>query len=301
MAGLVAMVVTAPLAALARGPRGGVGARRGGCPRGVVCWREGLAHLWAAVLLASALVVAVNGSTAAATPAFPQLSGRVVDAAGLLDSAILAKLEGELAAQEGKTSDQLVVATVPSLGGLTIEDYANQLFRAWKLGQAKTNNGVLLLVAPTERKVRIEVGYGLEGILTDAVASAIIRNRIVPAFKAGDMPGGVLAGVQAILELLNLDPEEARARARALDDSPSEADWVGLLLLLLMVGVWIYLFWRAAHSAGRGARMAGPRRRSEAAKGPITTWDWGNGGGGGGGGWSGGGGSSGGGGASGGW
>src|SRR5262249_27211905 len=109
------------------------------------------------------LLVAVSASVALAQPlTFPTPTGRVVDDAGILDAATRAALTEKLAALEAKTTDQLVVATVKSLQGTSVEDYANRLFRQWKLGQAGKNNGVLLLVAPTERKVRIEVGYGLE-------------------------------------------------------------------------------------------------------------------------------------------
>lgn len=260
-----------------------------------------VARAWLAVALAVALLAAL--STGARAYTFPPLTGRVVDAANILDPVSRAELEARLVAQEEKASDQVVVATVPSLEGGAVEDYANELFRAWGIGQAGKNNGVLLLVAPNERKVRIEVGYGLEGILTDAVASTIIRNAIVPAFKAGDMPDGILKGTDAIIEILNLDPEEARARARAEAEETSLEDWLGVIVLILMIALWIYIFWRAARSGsgGRGARMAGRRKRSGEAAAPVTTWDWGSGSDRDSGGWSGGGGSSGGGGASGSW
>lgn len=252
-----------------------------------------------ALMVALLLVLSSFGAAWALT--FPPLTGRVVDAAGVLDPAVRAQLDGLLAAQEEKATDQFVVATVPSLEGTSIEDYGNELFRAWQLGQAKKNNGVLLLVAPHERKVRIEVGYGLEGILTDAVASTIIRNAIVPAFKAGDMSGGVLKGAQAVLEVLNLDPEEARARARQAEQPQMTIeDWEDLAVLVLLIAVWAYIIWRATRGGGPSGGSAGRRRRADGmAAGPITTWDWNRGGGGG---WSGGGGgSSGGGGASGSW
>lgn len=245
---------------------------------------------------------------------FPALTGRVVDDAHILDPATRAALDAKLAAQEQKATDQFVVATVPSLDGTSVEDYANRLFRVWKLGQDKKNNGVLLLVAPNERKVRIEVGYGLEGILTDAVASTIIRNAIIPAFKAGDMAGGVAKGADAVLEILNLDPEEARVRARRAEQPPELTgdELFNLIFLGILVAFWVYVIWRSFRSGGGpggGGAAARQRRRGRDAMagGPITTWDWGTGsgggwsGGGGGGGWSGGGGSSGGGGASGGW
>ncbi|MEW6258249.1 MAG: TPM domain-containing protein [Pseudomonadota bacterium] len=176
-----------------------------------------------------------------------------------------------------------------------MEDYANRLFRYWKLGQAKKNNGVLLLVAPTERKVRIEVGYGLEGILTDAVASTIIRNAIIPSFKAGDMAGGLVKGTDAILEILNLDPEDARQRAKALEGAQAggEADWVFILVLVIMVIIFILII---RHGGGGGGRT---RRRGGMVYFPGGGGGWS--GSSSGGGFSGGGGSSGGGGASGGW
>ncbi|MFG1401106.1 TPM domain-containing protein [Xanthobacter sp. V8C-5] len=249
--------------------------------------RRGLA------LLLGLLLALAAGATARAYT-FPELTGRVVDAAGVLGPAARTALEAKLAAQEQKTSDQLVVATVPSLEGGAIEDYANALFRAWRIGQADKNNGVLLLVAPKEHEVRIEVGYGLEGILTDAVSSTIIRNAIVPAFKAGDMAEGIAKGTDAIIEVLNLDPEEARARARAAEEEMTLEDWLGLLVLALVIAVWLYILWRGISGGG------GPsgRRRS---RGSSSSFDWGSGSGGGSSNWSGGGGSSGGGGASGRW
>lgn len=266
-------------------------------------------RFWSAAGLLLALL-AVLAAPAWAELIFPALTGRVVDAAHILDPATIAALDAKLAAQEAKATDQFVVATVPSLQGTSIEDYGNRLFRHWQLGQAKKNNGVLLLVAPTERKVRIEVGYGLEGILTDAVASAIIRNAIVPSFKAGDMAAGIVKGADAVLEILNLDPEEARVRARQ-QESGGDEDVANFIFLVVMLLFWAFIFWRAARNGGGGP--GGPSARSRrrraggAAVGPISTWDWSRGsgggwsGGGGGGGWSGGGGSSGGGGASGGW
>ena len=121
-----------------------------------------------------ALLVWIMLCGAALAQNFPALSGRVIDAANLLSADARASLDQKLKAHEDKTSDQIVVATIASLENYDIADYANRLFRQWKLGQAKTNNGVLVLVAPNERKIRIEVGYGLEGSLTDAVSRVII-------------------------------------------------------------------------------------------------------------------------------
>ncbi|MDI4665979.1 TPM domain-containing protein, partial [Xanthobacter autotrophicus] len=211
-------------------------------------WRGGaLRH---GLLVLAALVLGL-GAAAGAELAFPPLTGRVVDAAHVLDPSTLLRLDARLAAQEAKATDQVVVATVPSLQGTSVEDYANRLFRAWQIGQAKKNNGVLLLVAPSERKVRIEVGYGLEGILTDAVASTIIRNAIVPAFKAGDMAGGIVKGTDAILEILNLDPDEARARARKLEQpGMSEEEVDNIIFLIAMIAFWGFIIWRVTRGGG---------------------------------------------------
>ena len=132
-------------------------------------------------------------------PSFPPLTGRVVDAADLLDAQAERALDAVLAAHEEASSDQVVVATVPSLEGYAIADYANRLGRAWGIGTAENDNGVVLLVAPNEREVRIEVGYGLEGALTDALSSTIIRREILPAFRSGDYADGIESGVTSIL------------------------------------------------------------------------------------------------------
>lgn len=255
------------------------------------------------LLMTLLLLAFAGGAQAQPAPAYPELTGHVVDKAGILDPVTAARLQTELTAQEQKTSDQLVVATVPSLDGLPIEDYANGLFRVWKLGQGKQNNGILLLIAPNERKVRIEVGYGLEGIMTDAVASTIIRNAIIPEFKAGNMGEGAVKGTQAILEVLNMDPDEARARARALEDdqdSLTDDDVLDIIIFVLFIGFLIFIIWRSG-GGGPGGRRRRRRIGDALAGGTVSTWDWGSGGSGGGGGWSGGGGSSGGGGASGSW
>ena len=122
---------------------------------------------------------------------FPALTGRVVDQAGVMSAESKSDIEAKAKTLEDKSGIQLVVATVKSLQGGDVETYANELFRFWKLGEAKKNNGVLLLVAPNERKVRIEVGYGLEGTLTDALSSVIISSAIIPRFKTKDYSGGI--------------------------------------------------------------------------------------------------------------
>ncbi|WP_297327500.1 TPM domain-containing protein [uncultured Bartonella sp.] len=146
---------------------------------------------------------------------FPVLSGRVVDNAHLLSASTLDKMTRELAALERQTGDQIVVATLSTLSGYDIETYSNTLFRRWALGQKQMNNGVLLLVAPTERHVRIEVGYGLEGVLTDALSAVIINTLILPNFREGKFENGIVEGVAAIKDILTGSKADFDDRVKA--------------------------------------------------------------------------------------
>ena len=132
----------------------------------------------------------------------PYLSGRIVDEAGILSQATSSKLAADLKAHEDRTTNQVAVLTVKSLDGESVEDFAVRVFEAWKLGRKGKDNGVLVIVAPADRRMRIEVGYGLEGTLTDAAAARIIRDRMTPRFKANDFDGGVAQGVAAIVATL---------------------------------------------------------------------------------------------------
>src|SRR5262249_42012355 len=219
-------------------------------------------------------------------------------------------LEVKLKELEDKSSIQLVVATVKSLQGSDVETYANQLFRFWKLGEARKNNGVLLLVAPAERKVRIEVGYGLEGTLTDALSSVIISSAIIPRFKTGDFSGGIERGADGIISVLSGDTADwqPKVHVRRSDESGTDDLLAFLFPLLMMFVIW-YLMGSARGAMG-SARDTAARRSARQGRTIIipyggSTWGsgWGGGIGGGGfcGGFSGGGGSSGGGGASGSW
>jgi uncharacterized protein len=185
------------------------------------------------------LVLAVAGAVFAAN--FPALTGRIVDQANVIPAATRNAVETKLAELETKSGIQLVVATVASLGGEEIEPYANELFRTWKLGEKTKNNGVLLVVAPNERKVRIEVGYGLEGTLTDALSKVIITNAIAPRFKAGDFGDGVSRGVDDIITVLTTDSSEWQQRpSLRLDHEPSSAgDWILIALLIALVTLLI--------------------------------------------------------------
>jgi uncharacterized protein len=164
---------------------------------------------WFAALAMTALLL-VGAPAAAQT--FPELTGRVVDQANLLSPQQQAELAARSEALEAQTGVQFVVATVSSLDGREIEDYGTALGRHWGIGRESENDGVILLVAPNERRVRIETGYGAEGFLPDILAGRIIRSQILPRFRAGDMGGGVMAGANAIFEQLQLEPEQARAR-----------------------------------------------------------------------------------------
>jgi len=222
-------------------------------------------------------------SAAFAAPTFPALSGRVVDAAQMLDGAERQRLDAQLAEFERVSGIQLVVATLPDLQGYPIEEYGYQLGRAWGIGQRDKNNGALLIVAKAERKVRIEVGYGLEGALTDALSANIIYTVIAPRFKAGQFATGIEEGTQAIMQVLRGEYEPRPAgKQRPVGGS---AFW----FLLLVVAV---IFLRGIGGSGFG----GHGRRGVFYPGGL-----GGGFGGGGGGFSGGGGSFGGGGASGDW
>jgi uncharacterized protein len=271
-------------------------------PFGLKQYRQALSRVRLACVL---LVCLVSGLACALD--FPPLTGRVVDQAGVIPGSARETLETKLKDLEDKSGIQLVVATVKSLQGGDIETYANELFRAWKLGEAKKNNGVLLLVAPTERKVRIEVGYGLEGTLTDALSQVIIASAIVPRFKANDYPGGIERGVDGIISVLTTDAEEwhAKTRVRSEDQQGLFDVLFPLLLFLVVVFIFRYMVGNAGGTSGTLARRNGRTvliPYGGSTWGPSSGWSGGSSwGGSSGGGFSGGGGSSGGGGASGSW
>ncbi|WP_339546864.1 TPM domain-containing protein [Pseudomonas sp. RA_35y_Pfl2_P32] len=225
-------------------------------------------------------------TTVQAALTFPALTGRVVDAAQMIDPAVREQLTQQLQALEQTRGDQIVVVTVPDLQGLPIEDYGYQLGRHWGIGQKGKDNGALLIVARDERKLRIEVGYGLEGVLTDAQSWVIINQVIAPAFKSGNYSKGISDGVAAMLQVVGGDPLAVPAHvADANFAKENPAFSIGFFVLLLIV-LWLCnrmglpvgaILLAILSSSGRG------------------------GGGGGGGGFRGGGGGFGGGGASGGW
>ena len=200
---------------------------------------------------------------------FPAFSGLVVDQANILPADRKAALTQKLEAFQQKTHRQLVVATVSSLEGDEVQDYGYQLLRAWGVGLKDANNGTILLIAPNERKVGIETGYGVEGALTDAYSSVIIHSKILPAFKAGDMPGGVEAGADAIIEQLSLPDDQAKAKEDAAvaawnkQHQSSGGVPVALIFWLIVIG-WVVI--------GGFIRSARGGRRYGGSNWPIWLW-----------------------------
>ena len=246
------------------------------------------------ILGALALWLALLVAPAWAAPQFPPLTGRVVDDAHVLDAATQADLTTKLATLEQQTQRQLVVVTLPSLGGDDIADYGYQLGRAWGIGQKGKNTGALFIIVPSEHKVRIEAGYGLEEVLTDGLSSVILQRAVLPHFRAGDVQGGIVDGTVEIISQLGADPRAAQAQVAAAEQAPIRHHIPRGFLFPLIILFFL------ANSLFRGRRRGGlgfllPMMILGGSRGGG---DWG---GGGGGGFSGGGGSFGGGGASGSW
>ena len=255
-------------------------------------------------LLALALLL-LPGLARAQT--FPELTGPVVDQANILPADVEARLTEKLTALKAQSQRELDVVTLPDLQGYEISDYGYQLGRHWQLGTKDKNEGAMLIIAPKERKVRIEVGYGLEPLLTDGLSSLIINQQIVPRFKAGDMPGGIEAGTDAIIQQLALPADQAaQIAAKAQKQDKAHGLPFGVVVWLIIFFLFFVL--------PLLRRMGGGRRYRGSGLGPVIVWEvlnaaahasrgggGGGWGGGGGGSWGGGGGSFGGGGASGSW
>jgi uncharacterized protein len=233
---------------------------------------------------------------ALAAPKFPPLTGRVVDLANVLSPAAEQTLTAQSAQLEADTGHQFVVATVPDLQGYEIEDYGYQLLRTWGIGRKDQDDGVILLVAPNQRSVRIEVGYGLEPVMTDALSSVILQSAVLPKFRDGQIEAGIVAGAEAVTQQLKLPEDQAKARVAqaAQVQSEPEGGGVGSVIVAIIV-IWVLI----SVLGGRGGWWILPLILSGGGGGGRGG---GFGGGGfGGGGFSGGGGSGGGGGASGRW
>jgi len=187
--------------------------------------------------LTIACIALVSTALALFAVNFPALTGRIVDQANIIATDTRNSIEPKLADLEVKSGIQFVVATVTSLEGQEIEPYANELFRTWKLGEKTKNNGLLLLIAPNERRVRIEVGYGLEGTLTDALSKVIITNAITPRFKAGDFSGGISRGVDDIITVLTTDASEWQKRPTLRLDNQQTSDPANWLLIAALIAL----------------------------------------------------------------
>ncbi|PZU09262.1 TPM domain-containing protein [Sphingomonas sp.] len=239
----------------------------------------GLAAILA--LLALALTILVPSAGIAQT--FPKLTGLVVDDAHVIPDDRKAALEAKLEAFQQQTQRQLVIATIPDLQGYAIEDYGYRLGRSWRVGLKDADNGVILIVAPKERKVRIEVGRRLEPVMTDALSSIIIRNRIVPAFKNDDMAGGIEAGTDAIIAQLSAPDDQARAEAakaaKQFDQAHRRSSSGGGVPFGLIFWGFVVIFVILAMRRGRGGsanRAAGPwgQRRYRSGDGNGWIWLW---------------------------
>ncbi|GAA3947742.1 TPM domain-containing protein [Allohahella marinimesophila] len=241
------------------------------------------------------LLSCIHISAWAAEPEFPELTGRVVDQADMLPPPAEARVSQLLQNHEAATTEQLVVVTLPDLQGQAIEEFGYQLGRAWGIGQADSSNGALLIVAKEERKIRIEVGYGLEGRLTDAQSKVIIDQIITPAFKRGRFAEGIENGVAAIIQVLGGTPVATRTPQGAQGEKPTPSIVAGILFIMLTL---TYLFGGGGRGGGKRRGMGG--LLAGAVLGSVLSRG-GGGGGFGGGGFGGGGGGFGGGGASGGW
>ncbi len=272
--------------------------------------RNTLALLVSVLLTLAALVPGL-----ASAQTFPALTGPVVDQANVIPDDVEARIGQKLVALKTQSQRQLQVVTVASLEDYDIADYSNRLFRSWQLGDKERNDGVMLVIAPNQRRMRIEVGYGMEPIVTDGFSFLVINKIITPKFKAGDLPGGIEAGTDALIEQMTLPPDQAAqigAQANAQQRQQAKQHFNPASM------VWIFVFF-LFFILPMIRRMRGGRRYGSSGLGQVIMWsvldgmtrggggsgfgggggsDWG---GGGGGGWSGGGGSSGGGGASGGW
>ncbi|MDP9086775.1 MAG: TPM domain-containing protein, partial [Pseudomonadota bacterium] len=227
-------------------------------------WAPAFAAVMVMLLLTLMLFVAP-----AHAQTFPKLSGRVVDDAHLLSASQKSDLDSKLRALEAGSGRQLVVATIPSLEGRTIEDYGYRLGRTWAIGQKGKDDGVILLVAPAEHKVRIETGYGARVFVTDAVSSVIVRDSILPRFTAGDMGGGIVAGADQLIQFMSLPPAEMQKRAAAVGEQEKQrAGGQGVPLVPIIFWIIIILF--VIMPLVR--RASGNRYRRGGLSAPVILW-----------------------------
>jgi len=204
------------------------------------------------VVVAALIGLLLAAGAAAAKLSFPPLTGRVVDAAGILSQDTQQRLTALLAEHEQQTGNQVVVATLKDLGGTDIADYGYQLGRTWGIGKASKNNGVLITVSPNTHDVRIDVGYGLEGDLTDAQSALIIQNVMLPYFRKGDYDSGVLAGTVDVLRTLGGKPSNTDAIPQPQESRGSHGGIPVLFLLIILFFAFGKFFWPLLFLGGIG-------------------------------------------------
>ena len=216
---------------------------------------------WLAVL--ALLFASLVGASAAWAQTFPKFTALVVDDAHILAPEQVAALDAKLTALQTTTGHQLVVATIADLGGYPIEDYSYQLGRAWGVGAKQKNDGLLLVIAPKDRKVRVEAGPGLQGTVTDALSSVIINTQIAPKFKAGDYAGGINAGIDQLATLIQLPPEEAQklaAQAAAQSQAHSrqaQQPQIGFGTIMFLIVVFFFFILPMIRAMRGGGRRYG--------------------------------------------
>ena len=187
---------------------------------------------------ATYLFVTLLWSTSAVAQNLPKPAGRVTDLANVIDAGTEAQIAARLDQLERQTSSEVAVVTVPSLEGVPVDDYAVRLFKEWGIGQAKQDNGVLVLVAPSEREMRIEVGYGLEGILPDGLAGQIIREQFIPRFRDNDYNGGIRDGVARVVDIVEKQ-QVLTAEELAKFNDQSGAEDIPAWLIVPFMGLFV--------------------------------------------------------------
>lgn len=196
-----------------------------------------------------ALALCLAGGVPLARAAFPKSTGFVNDFANLLDAPSRAALDQLLTQVERDTTAEIVFVSVTALDGMSIEEYTNKLFKEWGIGKKKEDNGVLVVVAPSDRSMKIEVGYGLEGVLPDGLAGEIIRAQFTPRFRENDYPGGVRAGMQRVADVVRTN-HVLTAEERARLDRPATGQgpvWI----LIPFLGIFVAI---GAFAVGLGVR-----------------------------------------------
>jgi uncharacterized protein len=187
----------------------------------------------------------------------PPLRGRINDYAGLLPAAKAQDLEARLARFETETGHQIALLTIPSLGGDSLEEFSIRVAESWKIGRKGFDNGAILVIVPNEKKLRIEVGYGLEGVLPDAIASRIIREVIVPQFRANNFPGGIEAGLDAILKVTRGEPMPETARSAPRRQGSQGSSLPTILVLTAILALFIGMTRRRLVSGAFGGAATG--------------------------------------------